>query len=236
MGFSITNKTIYKSWTDLKQVLTDKFGGDKGKIQFDERNDRYYIFILDNDIEYFTELWILTSVVKGINETQNNTDRTDFETNYKSFANETEEPIDENGNPIVTVIGLPKHTSRISRTSIDKSFSTSSWYELLKIEDEGQFDAIQVEFFNHKWKIKITIDNVVVLEASELDFKNQHYLNTNTGGMDIVQGFPIVENRDSFLWILNTPSDFISSIKIEGQKTGSNSGCDSAMIVWRKKI
>lgn len=79
---------IYKSWTNLKTLL----GSPKNlSLQYHEYTYYYHVFTAEVGTEYFNEIWKDTSQVKGIDVTQNNIDKTDFEDNYKSTANQ---PID----------------------------------------------------------------------------------------------------------------------------------------------
>lgn len=75
--------SLYKSWTELKALATTK----DCSFEYHEHDYYYAIFFEENSVGYFTEIWKDTSKVKGINVSQNNTDKTDFETNHKSSAN-----------------------------------------------------------------------------------------------------------------------------------------------------
>lgn len=82
---SIINKILYKSWSELKTLLESK----DLRLQYDQTNFYYYIFIIDTEIEYFTQLWIDTTKVEGIDISQNDIDLQDFIDNYKATANQS---------------------------------------------------------------------------------------------------------------------------------------------------
>jgi len=79
---------IHKSWTDLKTLANIK----DFPIQYDETTNCYFVFILENGTMYFSEIWKNTNAIEGIDVTQNNTDKTDFEDNYKTDANKSINP------------------------------------------------------------------------------------------------------------------------------------------------
>jgi hypothetical protein len=83
---------VYKTWEEIKGFLGSGSLKDL-ELQYHEHEYKYYIFVVEAGVEYFTEIWKDTSQVKGIDVTQNNLDKTDFETYYKVDANQA---IDEN--------------------------------------------------------------------------------------------------------------------------------------------
>lgn len=93
---------IYKTWTELKLFLS---APKELKLQYHEFDYYYHIFTFEAGYEYFTELWIDTSKVQGIDITQNNLDKTDFEDNYKASANQAIE-LDVNVENDITVGSL----------------------------------------------------------------------------------------------------------------------------------
>jgi hypothetical protein len=74
--------TLYNTWTDIKNRANQY----NSEMQYVETDDYYKIFIVNGQMMYMTELWINTDKVKGIDVTQNNIDRADFEDNYKQNA------------------------------------------------------------------------------------------------------------------------------------------------------
>lgn len=78
-------RQAYKTWTEIKTFLV---APKSLELQYHEFTYYYKIFVLEAGVEYFTEIWKDTSQVKGINVSQNDTDKTDFEGNYKADANQ----------------------------------------------------------------------------------------------------------------------------------------------------
>jgi hypothetical protein len=76
--------TVPKSWTDLKSVLNTK----GLSLQYETNSDVYDIFCIDNAIVYTTIIY--TGTVPpgaGVDQSTNDLNKSDFETNYKPFAN-----------------------------------------------------------------------------------------------------------------------------------------------------
>ena len=94
--------SIYFNWVNFKSITAAKNLG----MQYVEDTKRYEIFAFDDDIKYETEIWKDTTVVEGLDVTQNNTDKTDFETNFKTTANQPITP--------KTVDRLPKVLTAVS--------------------------------------------------------------------------------------------------------------------------
>jgi len=59
---------IWNTWPELKTINTAKNLG----FQYHESDYKYYIFLVDETLEYCVEIWKDTTKVKGINVTQNN--------------------------------------------------------------------------------------------------------------------------------------------------------------------
>jgi len=74
---------IERTWTQLKALADSK----AVIMQYVEDSAKYDIWITENTSTYKTRIWIDTSGVVGLDVTQNNTDKTDFENNYKANAN-----------------------------------------------------------------------------------------------------------------------------------------------------
>ena len=81
----MSNKN-WVSWPELKEAIITR----SLSIQYTTfMGIRYDIFAEDDKIEYWTEVWINTNYVQGIDVELNNQYKTDFETNYKAGANKT---------------------------------------------------------------------------------------------------------------------------------------------------
>lgn len=76
-------ENIYLTWLEFKPLFISK----ELPIQFIETAEKYTVFFFDEGTKFYTEIWIDTTKVAGLNVTQNNLDRTDFETNFKNTAN-----------------------------------------------------------------------------------------------------------------------------------------------------
>lgn len=70
---------IFCSWEALKQIKIDN----NLEMYYYDTIDKYEIILLNGDTVWFTILWKILDNIKGINISQNNIDKIDFETNYK---------------------------------------------------------------------------------------------------------------------------------------------------------
>lgn len=93
----------YYSWSDLKNLSNIKHI----PLQYCETPTKYEIFIIEEGQKYFTEIFKITSTVKGIDEEQNISDREDFEDNYKNLANTPSKPRSEDSKEIVRAESRP---------------------------------------------------------------------------------------------------------------------------------
>lgn len=84
---------IRKSWTDLKAIIELK----QLTMQYDESEEIYEIFSIDNPIVYLCTIFkgIIPGVTEDVQE-QNGTEKNDFEINYKNNCNEPAYIIDRN--------------------------------------------------------------------------------------------------------------------------------------------
>jgi len=110
-----TSQRIFKSWTEIKTFVTAPKELD---LQYHEFLNYYLIFVVEAGVEYFTEIWKNTSVVEGIDVSQNNLDLTDFEDNYKVNANQA---IDENVTVEneISVVGAVQAGDAITHDKLD---------------------------------------------------------------------------------------------------------------------
>lgn len=98
---------INLTWSDLKQLLITKILN----LQYVEDSIKYKIFVIDNGIVYITKIWKNCNNVSGLNETQNNLDKVDFETNYKTIANKPITPKSKDGKTIIRAESRPLNTT-----------------------------------------------------------------------------------------------------------------------------
>jgi hypothetical protein len=80
---AVSIQTEFVDWTELKVIRSIK---NDPPFQYIETSKKYTIWIQDGAQRYVVELVIDTSSFEGINVTQNNTDKTDWEDNYKAGA------------------------------------------------------------------------------------------------------------------------------------------------------
>lgn len=83
-NFGVGLVTVTKTWTELKTIVSSK----SLLLQYDldTTNNAYQIFAIDNKILYFTNIYIGT-VPEGVNQAQNDIDKSDFENNFQSGSN-----------------------------------------------------------------------------------------------------------------------------------------------------
>lgn len=107
-----SNQTVISgTWTEFKAVATTA----PLSIQYAESGGIYTIFGLDQHLAYTCQIWTGTvpdGVINGgYSQSQNNTDRTDFETNYKPYANKPVEQGKFNDPRIIRRFGNKTTTS-----------------------------------------------------------------------------------------------------------------------------
>lgn len=88
---------IYKTWEELKTLSENKHI----PLQYFETEQKYNVFIVEDNIIYIIELFKDFSNVDGIDETENTNNKNDFETNYKTDANCSLHPHSEDSKEIV---------------------------------------------------------------------------------------------------------------------------------------
>lgn len=79
--------TISKFWTDFKAVVSSK----SLSMQYDETSDAYELFALDGSIAYVSTIYkgtVPSGVVPDYSQAQNDSDKTDFQNNFQSLANQ----------------------------------------------------------------------------------------------------------------------------------------------------
>lgn len=80
---------IQLEWSDFKDLLTTK--GLLNQIQYLENDETYTIFSYDFPIKFSCTIWknnVPDGLVASYSQSQNDADKSDFETNYKSDANQ----------------------------------------------------------------------------------------------------------------------------------------------------
>jgi hypothetical protein len=89
--------TISKTWTTLKSTMSSK----GLSLQYDETSEIYELFVIDGSIAYTATIYrgtVPDGVLPSYSQGQNDADKSDFETSYKSNANQ---PI---GSPLPLVV------------------------------------------------------------------------------------------------------------------------------------
>ncbi len=124
--------TLYESWTTIKDIINTN----NLQLQFIESNDLYKVFVTHNQNFHIVELWKNTDIIKGINITQNNLDKIDFETNFKNISDGI---FNETG---ITNIG----SQNIGTTEIPKKNYISKIINIGTDEQEFDLGSIYTEF------------------------------------------------------------------------------------------
>jgi len=130
---------LYLTWVDLRDRSISK----NFPLQYKELQYRYDIFFVEDNVYYHTEIWKDTTKVEGIDVAQNDLDKTDFESNYKSEANA----------PVVpkTSDRLPKILSAVTSDNISLYVTgktktvTGSNDDVNNIVDSEFVDEIQLQ-------------------------------------------------------------------------------------------
>lgn len=213
---------IFKTWTEIKTFLIVP---KELKLQYHEYQYYYHIFVLEAGEEYFTELWTDTSQVKGINVTQNNIDKTDFEDNYKVGTNQAIE-IDvtiENDRDIGA-----RYRPKLFDLHDDIEVNTETEYTLLDFSGNGQLDFISINCDGVEWEFILEVDGTEIYRLDKNMLKTVHLLNKTSE-------FIHLEAR--FVECYPTPIDFITSLKVKVKNLDNvNNIIRSALIRYREKV
>jgi hypothetical protein len=112
-----------RQWTTLKPLITVK-----ALLQWDENTDSYKIFWLDGRMVFETTIWkeVVPNGVSegGYSQSQNDSDKTDFETNYKNYANGKTSRADDGGRTVVAQASGAALSTGIQIGAISASSST----------------------------------------------------------------------------------------------------------------
>lgn len=122
-------KRIYR-WTEWKQVYANK----NFAFQYEESVDKYFIWGYDGPEVHLCEIWksvVPDAAVSGsYTQIQNDTDKIDFETNYKSKGNEPINSKSSDRSFIVDVSLRKGAPGTDSLTIVTHDFSDrTSWYQ-----------------------------------------------------------------------------------------------------------
>jgi len=147
-------RQVYKTWTQLKIFLeTPKFLD----LQYHEYTYYYKIFILEAGVEYFTEIWKDTSQVKGIDVTQNNLDKTDFEDDYKPNANQAiEQDVTVENNVTIADLNVIERSGDVNRLPVDIGYP-----EITIQDDESLFQYTLKSNYNTDIETNTSTDTVL---------------------------------------------------------------------------
>lgn len=74
--------TLYCTWSALKTLKTTY----SLNFQHYEDSNKYKVIAIQNDTVWFTEIWINSAQVSGIDEESNSSNLTDFENNFKDSS------------------------------------------------------------------------------------------------------------------------------------------------------
>jgi len=151
------------AWTDFKALSISK----GCPIQMDESSLRYDLFFTDGDERYECVIYIDTTGLHGIDETQNTADKTDFETNYKSDTNKkVGSTYDPDG---FMTVNTPRYRPKYYVSKTDIALSDTVDTDLADIDVDGQIDAISVNFDRNTVEFVLEIDGTEVLRIALSD-------------------------------------------------------------------
>jgi hypothetical protein len=115
---------VDRTWTQLKSILNVK----GLSLQYDDSNPNYYqLFTLDGSVVYLTFIYLGTlpdSLASTYSQTQNNSDKSDFESNFKSGSNQPVVPFQAGDNRWIYKLGNLTSTS-----SVEQLVSTEGYFE-----------------------------------------------------------------------------------------------------------
>ena len=140
--------TLYESWTNIKNKI-DSYGA---KLKYLETPNLYKISVVYNQDIYTTEIWINTDNIKGIDITQNNIDKQDFEDNYKS-----------NSEGIYNETGVVD----IGRKTIETTSQTKNSYKCVTIEVTAQEQEYDLGSIFTEFTIMVQGNENVVLKLND---------------------------------------------------------------------
>src|SRR5512135_2328684 len=112
---------ISSTWTNFKTLVTSK----NLPAQYDDDGTVYTIFALDSNIVYNCTIWqgtVPDGVISGgYSQAQNDTDKSDFLTNYQPTANKRITRTDNFGDPITTEFPYALAFGAISGASVGRA-------------------------------------------------------------------------------------------------------------------
>lgn len=178
--------TIKKNWENFKKLIDSTIK--KLPFQYEEENDTYEIFALDDKIVYICNIFKDGYEPRGATQEEINENtmwRTDFETNFKSRGNIQLIKYDPDFNPIT----IPQQRAGTKYNAISFNFcDKTTWYyastpanEILTDSGDGlTFNSTHtywidlthgkvtfeddIIFNNNKWYVAITSDSVAMIE------------------------------------------------------------------------
>lgn len=137
-GAGIT--TISSDWTMFKAVVVSK--GLDDALQYVQNVSTYTIFAFDSLLAYSCVIWTETVpdgvINSGYSQAQNDVDKSDFETNYKSTANKPLIPRDAG---VPTQVQLPRTGSETIQITHNFCDSTTWWTQSVRVTDETLTDS-----------------------------------------------------------------------------------------------
>lgn len=135
--------SLYDTWTNIKNILDNN----EVVLQYLETPDVYKISVVHEQNNYITELWINTDKVRGIDVTQNNLDRQDFEDNYKNAASgivNATGGIEVGGKTVETIAQLKKayRCKELDVEAAEQEYDLEAIYTDFSIMVSGSADVI----------------------------------------------------------------------------------------------
>jgi hypothetical protein len=175
---------LYDSWTNIKNLVDTN----NLPIKYLETDDLYKISVIYEQHTYNTELWINTNKVSGIDVSQNNIDRQDFEDNYKNNSQGVYNQSAASGSTAQQIEIIPQNKQFYKCATLDVNANESEYdlgsiYTDFTIFVTGEDDVILK--FNHSDNDEIPLkggQNIRdIIGADNFDLSKLYYKTTGSG-------------------------------------------------------
>ena len=204
------------AYSDLKDMVTAK----SLAWQFNEDDKKYYVFAVDGEVLYQSEIWKSGKEPRGINSVQNEQDILDFEQKYKALANKTLKPTTSEGLPKVLAAVSPDEVSLfITGRSLEVSENT---FELdSSFDSDIQLQGMVVQVKDADWGDSIDVEVGYLSEGTWVCLKEfGKYVPMRDGA-----GWQVYEYRN------NAVSKITTNLKIRVRYNQASSSTTKKLIV-----
>lgn len=168
--------TLTKDWTALKSVASSR----RLPIQFDEDEDSYEIFLIDNPVVWLSRVYkgaVPGALQSTYSQAQNDADLSDFENNYKANANKPLNPRSESGTVVVTSEDGGTVNPRIEHWLEDEeSVEEGVWETLWVKAGPGIFWNAVFQLNSDDFEFRVIVDGVELFTVSLSEIKNDYDL------------------------------------------------------------